>query len=684
VAKRQKRGPKRKQTASPATGGDDPQALFDHAATLHERGALKEAEALCRRGLALRPDHAWALNLLGVINCQTGRGEDGIKFIATALSHDPGEATFYNNFGTGLTGLGRHADAVTAFRRALEISPDYAAAHNNLGAPLKAMGQLADAAEHYQSAVRLRPDFGEAWANLANVLLDMGQVEHAATSAERAVREAPCYAVARNNLGTVRHRQGRYADAEACFAKAIALDPDNTDALCNLGEILKEQGRAAEAMAHYEAAERLAPDEAEKASNRLFALCCLADAQPRDIADAHRDWGTRAVRAAFAGQAEPNFAGHDRDPDRRLRIGYVSADLRRHSVAYFLEPLLEHHDRARFEVYAYANMAGGDAVTERMRGHTDHWRDVFGLSDAELAARVRADAVDILVDLSGHTRGNRLGAFARRAAPVQAGYLGYPATTGLATVETRITDAWADPPGMTEAFHTETLARLENGFLCYRPPDDAPAVEPPPALDAGHVTFGSFNNLAKVNDALLDRWAEILNAVPGARLRLKAKALGDDAARERMLALFAARGIAADRLDLLAWITGSSPLAAYHGVDIALDTYPYHGTTTTMEALWMGVPVVTQAGAWHASRVGVSIMARAGLDGMIAANPADYVKIATGLAGQPALLAEMRGAMRGYMIRAGMTDGARFAGEFEAALRGRWRDWCRAGGSGFP
>jgi len=677
VAKRQKRGPRRKPTASPvATDGDDPKALFDHAATLHARGALKEAEATCRRALALAPDHAWALNLLGVIHCQTGRGEDGIKLIATALSHDPDEATFYNNFATGLTGLGRHADAVTAFKRALELNPDYAAAHNNLGSPLKAMGQLAEAAEHYQTAVRLRPDFGEAWANLANVLLDMGQVEHAATSAERAVAEAPAYGVAHNNLGTVRHRQGRYADAEASFREAIRLDAANTDALCNLGEILKEQGRAAEAIPHYEAAERLAPHETEKASNRLFALCCLSEAAPDAIAEAHRDWGMRAVAQAFATQPEPNFAGHDRTPDRRLRIGYVSADLRRHSVAYFLEPILEHHDRTRVEVFAYANMPGGDDVTQRLRAHTDHWRDVFGLSNDELAARIRADGIDILVDLAGHTRGNRLGAFARRAAPVQVSYLGYPATTGLATMDVRVTDPWADPPGMTEAFHTETLARLEHGFLCYRPPDDAPEVQPPPALAAGQVTFGSFNNLAKVNDALLDRWAEILEAVPGARLRLKAKALGDDAARARLIALFDRRGIPAERLDLLAWVTDASPLAAYHGVDIALDTFPYHGTTTTMEALWMGVPVVTLAGAWHASRVGVSILARAGLDAMIAANAADYVEIAAGLAGNPQRLAEMRSAMRGYLVRAGITDGQRFTAAFEAALGARWAAWC--------
>jgi protein O-GlcNAc transferase len=661
---------------SSASGPDDPNALFTGATAQYDAGRLAEAEALCRRTLGVLPDHAWALNLLGVIHCRTGRGDQGVRLIAQALSLAPEEASFYNNFGTGLTGLGRHVDAVTAFRRALELDPDSASAHNNIAAPLKAMGKLEEAADHYQNAVRLRPGFGEGWANLANVLLDMGHVQQASTSAERAVTEAPGYAVAHNNLGTVRHRQGRYAEAEAAFRRAIELDAGNTDALCNLGEILKESGRAKDAMAFYRRAHELAPDELAKDSNRLYAMCAVAGTDPAEIAAEHKAWGKRARPASMAA---PDFSGRDRDPDRRLRVGYVSSDLRRHSVAYFLEPILEHHDKGAFEVFAYANMAGGDEVTERLRAHADHWRGVFGLSDAELASQVARDEIDILIDLAGHTRGNRLGAFALKPAPVQVSYLGYPATTGLAEINGRITDAWADPPGMTETFHAERLMRLQHGFLCYRPSEDAPPPEPPPCLSAGHVTFGSFNNLAKLTPATVAVWAEILNAVPGSRLRLKAKALGDEATCSRVRADFATHGIDDGRLDLLAWITASHPLAAYHGVDIALDTFPYHGTTTTMEALWTGVPVVTLAGGWHASRVGVSILARAGLDEMVAANASDYVRIATSLAAKPDLLVELRAAVRGMMVRAGMTDGARFTAEFETALRTLWRDWAADG-----
>lgn len=671
MAKRQKRGPRKK--AKPGAGPpDDPNALFEHAATLHERGAVAEAEALCRRALTLAPEHPWALNLLGVIHCQTGRGDDGLKLIATALQAQPAEATFYNNFGTALSGLGRHADAVTAFTRALELKPGYAAAHNNLGAPLKALGRLDGAADHYRRAVELRPGFGEAWANLANVLLDLGRIEEAAEAGRAAVERAPGYPAAHNNLGTVLHRQAQYGAAEASFRRALELDPDYPDALCNLGEVLKEQGRADAAMAPYRRARELAPDEPDKGANLLFGLCCLDDAAPADIAAEHRRWG-----ASLARGAAPDFPARDRDPDRRLRVGYVSPDFRRHSVAYFLEPVLESHDKRAVEVFCYANMAGEDEVTARLKRHAEHWRDVFGLDDGALAGRMRADGIDIAVDLAGHTRGNRLAAFALRPAPVQIGYLGYPATTGLAEMDWRITDAWADPSGLTEAFHTERLLRLEGGFLCYRPAGDAPGVAPPPADDAGHVTFGSFNNLAKLTPTTVALWSDILNAVPGARLRLKAKALGDDGTRRSITRRFAENGIAEHRLELMAWITGSTPLAAYHGVDIGLDTFPYHGTTTTMEALWMGVPVVTLAGGWHAARVGVSILARARCDELIAASAADYVKIAAGMAANPGMLRDLRPRLRGLMVRGGLTDGVGLTRELERAYRRAWRAWAQ-------
>jgi len=643
-------------------------ALFEEAARLQGAGDMDAAEARCRQLLDTHPEHAWGLNLMGVIRCQAGRADEGIKLIARAAQLAPEEATFLNNLGTGLTALKRHAQAVTAFSRALEIDPGYAAAHSNLGAPLKALGRLDEAATHYREGARLAPGNGEIRANLANVLLDLGDIDGAETAALEAVRLAPAYATGHNNLGTVLQRRGRYAEAEAAFRRAADLRPDYADALGNLGEVLKEMGRAPDAMAAYERAWRLVPDEPEKGSNLLLALCGLDGETPDAIAARHFQWG---------GSAAPAAPAHRPDAQGRLRVGYLSGDFRRHSVAYFLEPILTHHDKSAVEVFCYANQTHGDAVTERLRAHADHWRGVAGMNDAELAAQIRADGVDILVDLAGHTRGNRLGVFRLKPAPVQMTYLGYPATTGLQAMDFRLTDPWADPEGLTEAFHAERLLRLERGFLCYRPPDDAPAVSAPPAAENGFVTFGSFNNLSKLSGATVALWSEVLRAVPDARLKLKAKALGDAQVQGDVRRRFEAEGISPERLELLGWITASSPLEAYHGVDIGLDTYPYHGTTTTLEALWMGVPVVTLAGDWHASRVGVSILARAKADDLIAANRADFVKIAAGLAGKPDVIAEYRKHLRGMLLRGGLLDGEAFTGALENAYRDAVRQLFR-------
>ena len=669
MAKRKKRTSK-KMVKVINSEGRGTEGMFHQAATLHEQGALDQAENLCQKILSDAPKHAWALNLLGVIQCQTNRGENGIKLIASALQYAPEEVSFYNNFGTGLTGLGRQNDAIIAFKRALELQPDYSAAHNNIAAPFKALGKLSDAEKHYREAIRLRPDFGEAWANLANVLLDIGKIDEAEKVARKAVELSPDYSTAHNNLGVTLHRRGLYSEAEACFRHAIELHNGYADALCNLGEVLKEQGRTTEAMKYYDEAWRLAPDEPDKGGNRLFAMCCLASMTPKNISDAHREWGK-----PFLLTPKEDFAHRCKNSSRRLRIGYVSADFRRHSVAYFLEPIFENHDKSAFEIFSYANMTGSDELTNRFKGLSDHWRDVFGLDDQAMAAQVLADKIDILVDLSGHTRGGRLTVFASRPAPVQITYLGYPASTGLEQIDYRISDPWSDPPTLTENLHTEKLLRLNDGFLCYRPPEDAPDVGPLPLLESGHVTFGSFNNLAKLTPRMIKCWAKILRSVRGSQLRLKAKALGDQMTRTRIFGAFAKQGIEEKRLELMPWITDSSPLAAYQGVDIALDTYPYHGTTTTMEALWMGVPVVTLAGNWHASRVGISILARANLDELIATTPSDYIKIATTLASSPNAIKNYRHRLRASVVAGGLTNGPRFTKKLEKVYRQAWKNW---------
>lgn len=646
---------------------------FEAAATLHEQGRLADAEAHCHAILNDAPSHAPSVSLMGIVLCMTGRADMGVQFIAKACELAPDEVAFQNNLGTALSGLGHHEEAIGAFQKALAMQPDYAPAHNNIGAALRPAGRLDEAAAHYSRAVELAPDNAEAWANYANVLMDLNRIEDAGDAARKATALCPDYAVGHNNLGTVSQRQGQYGAAETSFRRALEISPDYADALSNLGEVLKETGRAAEALEYYQRSVDLSPDEPAMGSNMLLAMCA-AELPPDEIADAHRAWGTRLE----TGDTENTFAGRDRSPDRRLRIGYVSPDYRRHSVTYFLDPIFAHHDRDTVEVFAYANMAEpGDAVTERLKGHAGHWRNIFGMDDMAFAQLVSTDQIDILVDLAGHTRANRLAAFAVRAAPIQMSYLGYPATTGLTRVDWRLADGWTDPIGVTEAFHTEHLARIDGGFLCYRPDDDAPAVAPPPALVSGQITFGSFNNLAKVTPGVVETWAAVLNAVPGSRLMVKAKSLGDADTAGRLTAAFQARGIEAARLKLVGWITEGNPLAAYGQIDIGLDTFPYNGTTTTCEALWMGVPVITLGGTWHAARVGVSLLSKISLSDCIATDTGDYVTKATSLAAKLDSLTELRTGMRDRVLRGGLTDGAAFTQSLEATYREAWRTWCR-------
>ena len=392
---------------------------------------------------------------------------------------------------------------------------------------------------------------------------------------------------------------GQYEAAGAAFEAALSLMPAYADALSNRGEVLRETGEAGAAIDYYRRA--LDADGARPAihSNLLYALNCVTDVDRGAVAAEHRRWAQAHARPATATATHNNAA----DPERRLRIGYVSPDFRRHSAAYFIEPVLAAHDPAAVEIFCYASSSLRDEVSDRLRALAHGWRDIDALDDGEAAKRIGADGIDILVDLSGHTMNGRLALFAGKPAPVQVTYLGYPNTTGLNAMDYRLTDARADPEGDGEAFHSETLVRLSGGFLCYRPPDDAPAVAPP---NNGPVTFISCNNLAKVTPPVVAAWAALLARLPDCRLALKAKALGDAGARRRMAERFADHGVAAGRIDLMGWVETGSHLGVYGGADIGLDTFPYNGATTTCEALWMGVPVVTLAGDRHAGRVGAS------------------------------------------------------------------------------
>ncbi len=644
-------------------------------------GDLAAAEALYHDILRARPQHAGALNSLGIMLQQQGRFHEAINYFQRALARRPEFAGGHCNLGAALYALGRLDEAAACFDRALVLQPELAEAHNRLGMVRRGQGRLEEAIECYRRTLALAPGLAEAHNNLGNVLRELDRVQEAIRHYQRALTEKPDFAEAHNNLGFALYIQHRLDEAIAHYTRAIDLNPRYAQAHNNLAIALYDQWRPHEddegmraALAHFRRALELQPDFAEAHSNLLFALNYSVRTDPEMLFKEARRFAERH-EAPLAVRREPH--ANDPDPQRRLRVGYVSGDFRSHSVAFFIEPVLIHHDRTRFEVFCYSCHAREDNVTQRFKSHADHWRSLVGVSDEDAARQIRADGIDILVDLAGHTEGNRLLVFARKPAPVQVTYIGYPNTTGFESIDYRFTDAWADPAGQTERYHTETLVRLPRGFLCYQPPDLAPPVVTPPCLHNGYVTFGSFNHMAKVTDEVMALWAELLRALPSARLLMKSGALADADVHARCLARWQQAGIARERIELIGPIPDPEQhLARYGQVDIALDPFPYNGTTTTCEALWMGVPVIALAGSRHAGRVGVSLLTQVGLEDLVAQSEADYLALAVRLAADPTRLMRLRAGLRERVAASPLCDAVAFARDVEAAYRTMWRDWC--------
>jgi protein O-GlcNAc transferase len=689
--------------------------LFLSAVQHHQAGRLAEAESAYRRILVTQPDHADAAFNLGVALRQRGDADGAIVAYRLALTVTPdypeahynlgnalmaqgsiGEAIAaylqarrlkvdhagaaanlaiaYSRLGIALLDQGNPDEATAAFRQAIGLTPHVAEGHYNLGNALKLQRLLSDAATAYRQAIAINPDFAEAHANLGNALLDLGLVDDALAAYAQALRLKPDSPELHYNLGNALKDKGKISDAATAYSEALRLKPDYASAHANLGIVLMGQGRLDEAVSAYRAAVTLKPDDAATFSNLLFSLNYDGARTSAELFAAHREWDERYGRSVLRPQAYAN----DRAPARRLKVGYVSPDFRAHSVAYFLEPLFANRNREAIELFCYADVQRPDEITARLRGLADRWLSTVDLPDDALAARIGADGIDILVDLAGHTAHNRLGLFARKPAPVQATWLGYANTTGLSAMDYRIVDAVTDPPE-SQSFASETLLRLPGGFLCYGGPSGGLDVSAPPCLANGFVTFGSFNNPAKVSQATFDVWARLLTQMPDARLLLKGRGLTDETACASFKAQFGERGIAPARIDLVGWLPSSSAhLSLYDHIDIALDAFPYNGTTTTCEALWMGVPVVTLAGDRHAARVGASLLTQAGLMEWIAVSADAYVDIALTLAGDRPNLADLRQSLRARIAASSLCNGKDFALRMEAALRTMWHRWCEA------
>lgn len=677
-----------------------PDALHLMGVIAHKIGNLDDAVELISESLRMQPENTSAINnLAGVLRDQQ-RLPEALEFYDAALAATPGSAFIHSNRGNVLKDLGRLEDAATSYQRALELDPESYAAHSNLGTVFKELGNLGQAAECYRRAIELNPDSVEALSNLGVVLREQGHFDEAAEHLERALELNPqsdavhtnlglalkelgraeealgchCRAVelnpkshfAYNNLGNLLKECGRFAEAVGCFDKAIALNPASHLAHNNLGTAYCELGRVREALDCFRRALDAKPSYHPAFSNLLFALNYLPDTDRAALFAEHQRFD-----ATYGGPLRASIQPHTNwaDPERALRVGFVSGDLRDHPVAAFIEPLFAQHDGMRFEFFCYSNHSTDDATTVRLRSMVEHWRSVAGWSDDECAAAIRHDAIDILVDLSGHTARNRLLVFARKPAPIQVTMIGYMQTTGLSAMDYRITEEALDPTGTSEACNAEKLIRLSSGAATFRPPADCPEVNELPAAGRGQITFGSFNNLAKVTPEVLDAWAELMNAIPDAHLLV----VGRDG--NAVPAQLAERGVAQERVEMIPRLPMKEYLALHHRVDLLLDTFPYNGGTTALIAAWMGLPFVTVAGESTAGRTGANLLGALGLPELIAADASDYVQRAIAAVSDLERLAAWRRNLRPALAPL-LGSGAGFVPELEFHFRAMWREWC--------
>ena len=572
---------------------------------LRIQGKLDEAVAACRNALDLKPNHADAHSNLGNALKDQGKLDEAVGVYRKALELRPGHADAYNNLANALRDQDKLDEAVAAYRKALDLNPNHASAQSNLGNVLGSQGKFDEAVAACRKALELKPDYVEAHNNLGIALMEQGRLDEAVAVYQKALKLKPDHANTHGNLGNALWEQGKLGEAEAACRKALELNPDHAMAHNNLGNALKDQGKLDEAVAAYRKAVETKPDYAVANSNLLFAIHYQSKCVRETIFAEHRKWN-----AKFAAPLAPKAVFHANPPisERQLRLGLVSPTFRRHPVGYMIVSALEAHDKSAFDIHCYSDVVQADDLTDRIRGAAQTWRSIVGMSDEGVAAMVRDDAIDILVDLSGHSMGSRLLVFARKPAPVQVKWVGGQFnTTGVDAMGYFISDSVETPPG-DDAWYTEEVVRLPDGYVCYEPPDYAPTVSSLPALRRPHITFGCFNNLAKVNRDVIALWSQLLDCVSGSRLILKSKPFNDAGVRARYRTMFAEHGIAPDRLECIGYSPHAELLAKYNDIDIALDPFPYSGGLTTCEALWMGVPVVTLPGGTFAREMSRSML----------------------------------------------------------------------------
>jgi protein O-GlcNAc transferase len=560
------------------------------------------------------------------------------------------------------------------FKEILKVQPNNVSALHFIGVIYYQRKDYNTSIEYIRKAIHFGPNYVDAYNNLGIVLQEAGQIDLAIACYQKATELNPHFVRAYHNLGTALKEKWQIDEAIIHYQKALQLDPEFAEAYNSLGDALQDQGKLEEAEKCYRHALKIIPSPTYY-DNLLF----LMNYDPRYNAQAvlaeHKKFADLFEEPLRSSRVVP---GNDRTISRRLKIGYVSPDFRKHSVAYFIEPVLAAHIRQQFEIFCYSDVPREDEVTMRIRANTDHWQSITGISDEKVAAIMREDGIDILIDLAGHSAHNRLLVFARKPAPVQASWIGYPNTTGLSSMDYRFVDGYTDPPGLTDPFYTEELIRLPGSFLCYQADTDSPIVEELPAIKSGHITFGSFNYFTKVSPDIVALWTAIMNAIPDSRLVMKSRNFSDRTTCKYAMSLFAKNDIAPERIELLPIKPSfAEHLGIYNRIDIALDTFPYNGTTTTFEALWMGVPVVTLSGNTHESRVGMSILSNIGLTDFIAHTDEEYIEIAVTTAKNTSFLKILRESLRERMTYSTLCDKNKFTKNLEHTYRQIWNKWCK-------
>jgi protein O-GlcNAc transferase len=651
----------------------DPQAALNHAMELHRNGQLADAENLYRQLLAHFPDSTDILHLLGLIEVDSERDVDGFAKLSEAVRRSPQIPHYHANLGVRLLDRRRVTEAEACLREAIRLQPQHPTHHYNLGNALLPQGRHAEAAASHRESLRLHPDNPDAELQLGVALHAAGQKAEARAWYRDVLTRRPTHFGVATNLGALLQEECDLDGAADCFRQAIQAQPTHPVPLNNLAVIHKELGEAGEAVRRLRQCVELDPSSASMHSNLILIMHYDPATTAADLRAEHARWNARFV------PGQKNTHANSAEPRRRLRVGFVSADFRDHVVGRALLPSFRRHEQGGFEIYAYS-AAPADAFGQAFKEAAAGWREIGGIPPAEVAAMIRDDQIDILIDVALHTSDNRLEVFALKPAPVQASWLGYPETSGLSTMDYRLTDALLEPPGGNLlADPSEQACLLPDCWTCYEPPAGYPEITPPPGRAGQGFTFGSLNNTCKINDQVLRAWARILEAVPGSRLRLLAK---QGSHRRSIVEKLSGMGVSSERISFFDYVpltpelSQGALLRRYNEIDVALDTFPYTGMTTTLDALWMGVPVVSLVGERNLGRAGLSLLTNVGMAELAVPDVDAYVAQAVALSREPDRLAGLRQELRSRMQASPLLDAEGFTRRLEQALRDMWGAWC--------